>query len=45
MKREFKLAQVPLKSKGFVRYKEDGGRKLAVRIQIIKLSRAIKGSR
>jgi hypothetical protein len=45
LKREYKLAQIPVKSKVFVRYKEADGHKLAVRIQIQTLSRAIKSAR
>ena len=45
LKKEYKLAQIPVKSKVFVRYKEVEGNKLAVRIQIIKLSRAVKSVR
>ena len=45
LKREYKLAEIPARSKVFVRYKEDDGRKLAVRLQIIKLSRAVKSAR
>jgi hypothetical protein len=45
LKREYTLAQVPVTSKVFVRYKEAGGNKLAVRIQIIKLGRTVKAAR
>jgi hypothetical protein len=45
LKREYKLARIPAGSKVFVRYKDFDGKMLAVRVQIIRLSRAIKGSR
>jgi hypothetical protein len=45
LKREYRLAQIPAGSKVFVRYKDDDGKNLAVRVQIQKLSRAIKGGR
>jgi hypothetical protein len=45
LKRKYKLAEIPVKSKVFVRYKQSGGNQLAVRIQIIRLSRAVRAAR
>jgi len=45
MKKEYKLGEVPKDSKVLVSYKEDAGKKVATKIQIIKLAKAASKSK